>query len=59
VEEGWLDPWRGGEEVCSSHHGVGGAAAMEWGERAVATAAEKKRAKGGGAVEASAVADAK
>jgi hypothetical protein len=24
VEEGWLDPWRGGEEACSSHHGVGG-----------------------------------
>ena len=31
VEEGWLDPWRGGEEACSGCHGVGGrAAAMEW-----------------------------
>jgi hypothetical protein len=52
VEEGWLDPWREGEEAGSSHHGVGGAAVMEWGERVTAAVAEKKRANGGGAVEA-------
>ena len=42
-KEGWLDPWRGGEETCSSHHGVGGAATMEWGERVATIAVEKKR----------------
>ena len=34
MEEWWLDPWRGGEEACSSRHEVGEeAATMEWGER--------------------------
>jgi hypothetical protein len=41
---------------CSGGHGVGGVAAMEWGERGTAAAAEKKRANGGGAVEAPAAA---
>jgi hypothetical protein len=49
---------RGGEEACSSHHGVGAAATMECGERDKAAAAEKKRANDGGAVEAPTTANA-
>jgi hypothetical protein len=41
---------------CSSRHGVGGAATMEWGERVTAVMAEKKRANSGGALEAPATA---
>lgn len=31
IEGRHLDPWKRGEDACLSRHGVGGAAAMEWG----------------------------
>jgi hypothetical protein len=52
VEEGWLDPWRGGEEACLEPPWSGGSGRHGVGERVTAAAVEKKRANGGGAVEA-------